>query len=320
MYLTGFSQTMDNIQFEGHSRKITFEKNGFQLDKHCISNPVPFTEGFGHCLRWQHLQDMIRLSDANGKEYYMGTFSQNCSDTEGGMVFVAEVNKGGSSGKVMWLDELNNKHRAGGYNHPGDLRRVGNTVIIAGQNWDKTYPIGDPMDIGNGGQNVLFYDVSNPAAPKYTGKMNRCQNVVATSDIDAIAAVKVGSTYFLLFNGVPGGSVTCKCNEFSANGNWELVQDANLGEICNIEYSYEGLKTVGGTRLQKQAGNTVIAFDIIDTKCKRTSTVVLPIPATSFGDGTTFNISMFNSNRAAVVYANVESDDRIEIEVIESLQ
>jgi hypothetical protein len=319
IYNTSFSQTVSSIQFEGKLRKISFNTNGFPLDFHCISNPVPFTEGFGKCLRWQHLQDMVRLEDANGKEYYMGTWSQNVDNSEGGMVFVAEVNKRGTNGKVIWCDILKNTHPAGGYNHPGDLRRVENTVVIAGQNWNKSYPIGKSLNMGNGGNNVLLYDVSNPAAPRYTGKINRCQNIVATGEIDNISAAKINGNYFIAFNGVPGGSVTCKSNQFTANGNWEVVPGANLGGISNIDYLLNGETITGGAKLKTLSGSTWVAFDKLNSSGQRIDKIVSPIPRTSLGEGTTFNMSALNNGIGAVVYSDVESQDKkVNIEVIET--
>lgn len=53
----------------------------------------------------------------------MGTYSQNVGGSEGGMVFVGRVPPGTSTGDVIWCDVLSDGHLAGGYNHPGDLRR-----------------------------------------------------------------------------------------------------------------------------------------------------------------------------------------------------
>jgi len=125
------------------------------------------------------------LPDANGKRYYMGTYSQNCNDSEGGMVFVCELTPGETIGQVIWCDVLN-RHVAGGYNPPGDLRRIGST----GQNWHGTaasLPVklveADAMHIGDGGNLVLFYDVSDPARPFYFGKMKTTALMLSISPV-----------------------------------------------------------------------------------------------------------------------------------------
>ena len=105
-------------------RTITLAENGFRLDYHSILFQ-----------RTEHLQAMIRLPDSNGNEYYMGTFSQDCVEDDCGMVFVGEVPPGALLGDVIWMDILNSSHPALAFNHPGDLHRIGDYVIIAGQNW-----------------------------------------------------------------------------------------------------------------------------------------------------------------------------------------
>jgi hypothetical protein len=311
-----FAQVVNSLQFDGNLRKIAFSKEGCPLDYHSIAG-----------VRWQHLQDMVRLPDANGNEYYMGTYSQNCSNTEGGLVFVATVKKGEQVGKVIWWDELNNQHEAGGYNHPGDLRRFGNMVVIAGQNWaggkfaNFTENFGaDKMKQGNGGSQVLFYDVTNPAAPKYVGRLRECkldgQSVQVTQEIDKISVTKVGDKYFLSFNGFAGGFKTCKCDQLTADGNWELVDGKPyLNGLSNIDYQWNG-QTIAGAAAS--ISPTMLMFYGLDNNGTLTEKTVAPVAGTSFGSGTTVNISALQDGRAAVVYTNVESDGHIEIEVVES--
>jgi hypothetical protein len=323
------------LQFKNEIRRITFDKNGFPLNYHSI---------FGN--RWQHLQDMLRLPDLNGRQYYMGAFSQNCSDNEGGMVFVGEVISG-NSGKVIWMDELNNRHPAGGYNHPGDLRRIGNVVVIAGQNWDgggiKTNSVegffksvgskvgqgvADGMDRGNGNpQNVLFYDVSDPSRPVYMGKINSCwkgnEKYRSPGDIDTLSAAKSGEYYYLSFNGIK-----CRSKFFTPDARWELIEIGDDSGSVPAFFSYNGVNYVGGARVDN---GTNVVYEKLQfspeqslltdqtNKVSRVDITTSVIPKHSFPSGATFSLSSFEDEKSYMVITNVESDNQIEIEEIESV-
>ncbi len=331
---------LTNTNFIQSIRKISFNKNGCPLDYHSIAGN-----------RWQHLQDMIRLPDTNGYQHYMGTFSQNCSDNEGGLVFVAQITESaknaGQSGKVIWWDELNNKHLAGGFNHPGDLRRIGNIVVIAGQNWDGGsistdsfedffkslgskigQEFADQMHRGSGGQGVLFYDVTNPAHPKYLGKMNSCRkgNEVMTtngSDIDMVTAAKSGDYYYLSFNGLK-----CRSKVFLPNADWEFVEAGNDGSPSPVLFSHDSQHIVGDAvlkdgdrvvfqKLEFSPGSDQLTAETIHVT--RTDVISSTIPKSSLPDGATFSLSVMPNGRGHCVFANVESDNHIEIEEIDSI-
>lgn len=189
-------ETTESRNFGSNRERITFSRKGFPLHYHEI---------FGN--RRQHLQDMIRIPDDHqGNRCFMGSFSQNVSDSEGGMMFVAKTTPDSSHGEVVWMDELNNKSLAGGFNHPGDLRRVGHIVVTAGQNWDPAandIPFADKMHPGNGGQAILFYDVSNPTRPNYVGKLSQFLHdgywVALDTDIDTITVLQHEDYYYLAF-------------------------------------------------------------------------------------------------------------------------
>lgn len=331
--LAGPMPMLERLSFKTTRRSISFAKNGFPLDYHTIA---------GH--RWQHLQDMIRLPDANGHEHYMGTFSQNCADAEGGMVFVGQVPAGGTSGKVIWCDELNNQHLAGGFNHPGDLRRIGNMVVIAGQNWDggsistssgedffKSLgsQIGQgfaaPMHRGYGGQAILFYDVSSPSGPRYVGKLSvywqggQLVSMDANGDIDEVTAAKSGDWYYLSFNGA-----RCRAKLFLPSARWELIASGSDGSPSPVQYSIGGRSIVGGASL---AGSEVVFDELVfqpepvlgqaTRSVKRTEVTKVPAPL-GFGavDGDTFSLSTLPGGAGSVVIARVASDSTIDIEEV----
>jgi choice-of-anchor C domain-containing protein len=111
----------------------------------------------------------------------------------------------GSSGEGVWHRKLVGASLEGPYNHPADLAVVGQTMIVAAQNWDggvgfagacageididvaaRTYPVWNlvlgipvdpgcsslPCDLGFGEPDaILFYDVSTPASPRFLGKI-----------------------------------------------------------------------------------------------------------------------------------------------------
>ena len=225
----------------GATRTIVLAENGYPLDYHSIA-------GF----RTEHLQAMIRLPDSNGQEYYMGTFSQDCEGNDCGMVFVGEVPAGGSAGAVIWMDFLNGQHPASGFNHPGDLHRIGDYVIVAGQNWDECW-IFNCLDVGGGGQAVLFYDVSDPANPEYVGRMNSCwqgeQIRFHNGDIDTIGVAKIDDNYYLSFN-----DLRCRADSFHPKAHWEVTAEAGSPSDSPAKFVYGGTTYVGKASVAVGAG------------------------------------------------------------------
>jgi hypothetical protein len=304
---------LKSTKFSNLIRRVNFNKNGYPLDYHSMAGDP-----------WQHLQDMIRLPDANGNHYYMGTFSQNCASDEGGMVFVCGV-KPGEQGKVVWLDELNNSHLAGGYNHPGDIRRIGNIVVIAGQNWEGTTGTdagvffgADEMHRGKGNkQNVLFYDVSNPAKPRYLGKLNSCMDgtvrKTVSGEIDEVFAIKLGDYYYLSFNGLK-----CRSKIFFPHDQWEFVEAGGVGSPSPVVFPLKGKQYTGTATYNKATSEVVFAEKTFPTVNNKTvASVTSPIPRHSFSDKSTFSLSTLPDGKGYILFTNVESDDRIEIEEIE---
>jgi FG-GAP-like repeat/HYR domain len=371
---------VNGFDFEGKTRNITFDKGGCPLDYHYISQPDPqITDPLKiNKHRWQHLQHMIRLPDADGIQYYMGTYSQNvaggeaCGDqnslisnsgysdqaNEGGIVFVAKLIPGNTRGQVIWWDILNNAHPAGGFNHPGDLRRVGNTVIIAGQNWcptsDKFNNLFDggswenffksagkalayPFKRGNGGQAVLFYDVSKPNVPAYMGKMNACIDVngkkyEATNDIDELTAAKVGEYYYLWFNGYGKSGLACRSKTFRPHDNWELIKVVNDNGLSSISFLqegklYSGVAEVRGGYVRydrlKFMNNGKWEYrlnELSDSIGREISILPKAFPGLAKDNWVKpgFSVNSLSDGRSSVVISNVESDGQIEIVETES--
>jgi Protein of unknown function (DUF642) len=167
----------------------------------------------------EHLQDIAAIDtapDFDGRMEYAASHSQ---DRHGHMmVFGTDLGTpgvtgqqdppdedrvlDGSVGEGVWYRLLDGASEEGPYNHPGDLALVGQTLIVAAQNWDggegvfgqcageieidrtaRRFQVWNavfgipgcpspPCRIGFGEPDaILFYDVSTPASPRYLGKI-----------------------------------------------------------------------------------------------------------------------------------------------------
>ncbi len=254
-------------------------------------------------------------------------------------MFVGELEKEQTGGRIIWVDELNNSHLASGYNHPGDLRRIGHIVVIAGQNWDggkwADMCFAEPMYRGLGSyQNVLFYDVSDPAKPRYIGKLNSCwrglENVEVSGDIDELSAAKSGDYYYLSFNGLK-----CRSKVFYPHAGWELIQlgDDLYSSPLRYTINRSDWQVIGGASSDLEVRYPSVVFDKLVFKpsgaqeslipetvsvSRIQSMTPLPIPKDSLPEGATFSLNSLADGRCSIVITNVESDDYIEIQELES--
>ena len=237
-------------------REIKLYRNGHPIDHSTI---------FG--VRAEHFQAVIRLPNDNDNEYYMGTFSQDTNDNEGGLVFVGEVPIGASEGSIIWSDELNNHHDSKGFNHPGDLARLGSVVLIAGQNWNPWWG----LDLGNGGQAVLFYDTNEPRQPKYLGKLNQCGAKLFNRDIDAIAIGKIGEFYYLSAN-----SIHCRSRSLHPDSKWEYIGEGKKYEASPVV----ALDNQGNTHYGKaEVQSNEAPFSWLPSEGDRFDYLIQPQPA-----------------------------------------
>ncbi len=299
--------------FANTPRLITFDKSGYSA--------LTYVHIFGY--RWKHLQDMIRLPDYNGKRYYMGTWSGG-TVWEGarGAVFVAELDAGQTHGQVIWCDVLNNRHAAGGFNHPGDLRRIGDTVVIAGQNWPASWyaQANDPMPLGNGGNAVLFYDVRTPTKPIYTGKVGSCWDGSrrrTTGEVDAITAVKADGRYYMAFSGLQ-----CHAPAFSPDVPWEFISTGDLGSPSPVLVNHNGVDVPCVAGVDKATGQVKFERLVFNSGTLGNGTTAVtrqPLVTTSgaaipnLGSGMTSSVNTLANGDTVLVFANVESDGQIEI-------
>lgn len=298
--------SVTKLQFPKKVNQINFDENGHPLDYH---------SAFGQ--RAEHAQDIIRLEDKNGDSYYMGTYSQDTSNNEGGLVFVAR-RSATFGNKVIWHDEFNNYHPAGGINHPGDIRRFGNIVVIAGQNWHKTYPFyGHVVDPGNGGQAVLFYDVSNPARPKYIGRLSEffinrgAEWHQLNTEIDEISVNRgPNGMYHLNFNGVKGvPGVEVRAAYLSPHAAWERRGTYGQGSTSAVKirnrHYFASVRNYNRQLHFKPFLHNKIERDV-------------DIPSDTFGGGTTTSVSVLKSGAMSIVRLNVNQGSHVEIKEVMS--
>ena len=81
---------------------------------------------------------------------------------------------------------------AGDWNHPAAMARVGDVLLMVGQNW-----LTATIDWGQSPDAILFYDVSDPKSPRYIGKLDACDlNLVEFCGIGRDEIDNLGLAYF----------------------------------------------------------------------------------------------------------------------------
>ncbi|MCA8968356.1 MAG: VCBS repeat-containing protein [Planctomycetes bacterium] len=156
----------------------------------------------------EHVQDVEPIGDwSQGKAYFAVTHSQDNS----GHFFVLETenlakapNEHEIYGVASKVDGVGVHHEtfhqfavAGQYNHPGDMSVIGDILVIAGQNWPGNSNAKLQIGPNAAPDAVLFYDVANPEAPKYLGKIELRTIAPALSDLSNLWAGKVGAHYYM---------------------------------------------------------------------------------------------------------------------------
>mgnify|MGYP001436991627 CR=1 FL=1 len=163
-------------------------KNGFKGHKYLECGVWPFN--YPHL----HAQHVVRLPNKNGQAYLMVSQSDYFVDDNGsgtGPVYPAGrislyrsdsqvdssdrvPNVSGVDGRIVWEQEFKAgafpPGQGGAWNHPCKMDVLGNVLVVAMQNWD-----GAVCADGYGTQAdaVVFYDVRDPANPRYWGKITR---------------------------------------------------------------------------------------------------------------------------------------------------
>jgi len=154
----------------------------------------------------EHVQAIATLRDrGDGKTRWVITGSQ---DYYGWIVLLeadgsppVEVVPGQSApGRVLWATWYNSSNPAGIYNHPGDINIVGDTLVVALQNWEgkPEYRCYLDRDSGRAEDAVGFYDLSNPTNLVYQGKLTSTEMFSFAREISDIRFFMAGPEYYIL--------------------------------------------------------------------------------------------------------------------------
>ena len=161
-----------------------------------------YQECFGHPLF--HPQHVQRLDDKDGKAYFMVT---NTRAHNGNMYLVetfpgaldqstgrvTPASPGGFVGKIIWEEVFTGSFNGtinpiGNWNHPGKMTVIDGVLIMAAQNWSESKPIDgctnsttNLYQLGDSEDAALFFDVRDPSAPEYWGKMTATELEVGES-------------------------------------------------------------------------------------------------------------------------------------------
>jgi len=87
------------------------------------------------------------------------------------------INSPDSDGRYVFEEHFKSDNPRGDWNHPAAMAVMGDALLMVGQQFDPealSYP-GIRLYMGDSPDALLFYDVSQPRAPVYVGKLDVCQ-------------------------------------------------------------------------------------------------------------------------------------------------
>ena len=196
----------DSGQWGGAEGYLTNVPTSSVYDTLLFSNQAPFWGNFyDSCsgVELFHPQHVQRLPNKNGRAY----FAVAQSRAYNGYIYVIETNEAirdgsgkvisgldpetdlivsngtSSIGKIIWQDVYTGPYNGapnpvGNWNHPAKMALLGGVLVVTAQNWsegklgsDTCGPGDNAFSLGISKDALLFYDVRDPALPKYTGKM-----------------------------------------------------------------------------------------------------------------------------------------------------
>jgi len=152
-----------------------------------------------------HPQHVVRLSNKNGRAYFMVAQSRahngyiQVMRTDAGRLdpvtdLVISDGRNTRAGEYIWMD---NYHASGGgpggpanpighFNHPSKMALMGGVLVVAAQNWSEPAPC--TFGPGSSEHALLFYDVRDPEQPRYWGKMLR--SALGVPEISGVGLVR----------------------------------------------------------------------------------------------------------------------------------
>ena len=130
-----------------------------------------------------HVQHMVRLPNKDGRAYFMVAMSNSSADLDRADGFLAVFRMDqdaydpatdlvkdtpGTDGEYVWSLPFNDASAIGDWNHPGKMDVLGDVLVVAGEQWESAFCDSRP---GTDLDAVLFFDVRDPASPKFWGKL-----------------------------------------------------------------------------------------------------------------------------------------------------
>ncbi len=254
---------------------LDFAKNGFHGQEYIECGTWPWI--YPHL----HPQHIVRLPNKNGQAYFM--VSQSDSDwtnntLPGGRISLyrsdSQVdssdrvpNVSGVDGRIVWDQHFKAgafpAGQGGAWNHPCKMDVLGNVLVVSMQNWN-----GAVCADGRGTQAdaIVFYDVRDPANPRYWGKITR-EELAASAGaslgpIDDVTLLHTGGEWVLTVQGHwwRTGSV------YPAIGSWSYGGTGNPSAACCAPqhgqnfYSLELANPVQPQNLSPEPGRRRIMF------------------------------------------------------------
>lgn len=231
---------------------LVFERNGFI--------GTYYLKCFGYDTF--HSQHVKRLPNKNGRAYFMVAQSKG----HNGQIFLVETydgvldpatdlvqsqNDGTPVGRIIWEDFYTGTFNGllnpvGNWNHPAKMAVMGGVLVVVAQNWSEnkgldgcTKSTTNPYQRGTSEDKLLFYDIRDPAKPRYWGQMSATElgiydaNLSNGADGDTTTARQIdslhltrdpeSSKYFLTAGGT-GGFVTFEADQVSPDiDDWTSV-------------------------------------------------------------------------------------------------
>jgi len=81
------------------------------------------------------------------------------------------INSADSDGRYVFEEHFQRDSPNGDWNHPAAMAVMGDALLMVGQQFEPVVP----LFMGESPDALLFYDVSQPGAPVYVGKLDACQ-------------------------------------------------------------------------------------------------------------------------------------------------
>jgi hypothetical protein len=233
-----------------------------------------------------HAQHTVRLPNKNGRAYVVVSNSDKTGGavnaTPSGHVIIYRTDRApdpvtdlirpstrpdGTHGEIVWEHEFNHDSPIGAWNHPCKMEVIGNLLLVSAQQWDGGNCAAE-AGRGSDDEAILFFDVRNPEAPKYWGKLTKTE--LGISVVEAVALVKAGDRWILNSKGRwwHTQSVSPTLSSWTLGGTGDFM--SQYGQNFNSYERYDSLaSTPPGTLLpgRERVMRFLAGEDEEDTRC-----------------------------------------------------